>query len=146
MGIRKGEKRPPGMAKPPGGPWKPGQSGNPSGKPKTPEDVREALKALTMPAVIRLGELLAQKENVSVAMRAVEVVLERNLGKAVTPVLLGGENPLQGMSSDELMQVVRGVVLRRELSDGQDDTQGPERPVEGLLGAGIEASASGAEE
>lgn len=63
-------------------PAKPGEVRNPLGRPKTPPDVKEALRAMLPGAVTRLGELL-MSDNEKIAMKAVEVVLDRNLGKAV---------------------------------------------------------------
>jgi hypothetical protein len=65
----------------PGRPFKKGESGNPSGRKPVPENVKEALKALTPFAVRRLGELI-EDDNGKVAVTAVKEVLDRNLGKA----------------------------------------------------------------
>lgn len=59
-----------------------GQVLNPRGGPKTPPDVKEALQAMLPHAVTRLGQLL-MSDNEKIAIKAVEVVLDRNLGKAI---------------------------------------------------------------
>ena len=63
-------------------PAKKGEVRNPHGGPKTPPDVKEALQAMLPQAVTRLGELL-MSDNEKIAIKAVEVVLDRNLGKAI---------------------------------------------------------------
>ena len=63
-------------------PIKPGEVRNPTGRPKTPPDVKAALAAMLPSAVTRLGELL-MSDNEKIAIKAVEVVLDRNLGKAI---------------------------------------------------------------
>lgn len=63
-------------------PAKKGEVRNPHGGPKTPPDVKEALQAMLPQAVKRLGELL-MSDNEKIVIKAVEVVLDRNLGKAV---------------------------------------------------------------
>lgn len=63
-------------------PVQPGEVRNPTGRPKTPPDVKEALRAMLPSAVTRLGELL-MSDNEKIAIKAVEVVLDRNLGKAI---------------------------------------------------------------
>lgn len=63
-------------------PIKPGEVLNPGGRPKTPPDVKEALAAMLPAAVKRLGELLLS-DNEKIAVQAVQVVLDRNLGKAI---------------------------------------------------------------
>lgn len=59
-----------------------GEVRNPHGRPKTPPDVKEALAAMLPAAVKRLGELLLS-DNEKIAVQAVQVVLDRNLGKAI---------------------------------------------------------------
>lgn len=63
-------------------PAKPGEVRNPTGRPKTPPDVKQALQAMLPQAVTRLGELL-MSNNEKIALAATQVVLDRNLGKAV---------------------------------------------------------------
>lgn len=63
-------------------PAKPGEVRNPTGRPKTPPDVKQALAAMLPQAVTRLGELL-MSDNEKIALAATQVVLDRNLGKAV---------------------------------------------------------------
>lgn len=63
-------------------PAKKGEVRNPTGRPKTPPDVKEALQAMLPQAVTRLGQLL-MSDNEKIAIKAVEVVLDRNLGKAI---------------------------------------------------------------
>lgn len=66
-----------------------GKSGNPGGRPKVAPAVREALEALTMPAVLVLAEAL-KSEDLRLAKDTALAILERNLGKVATPVELGG--------------------------------------------------------
>ena len=63
-------------------PIKPGEVLNPGGRPKTPPDVKEALQAMLPQAVTRLGQLL-MSDNEKIALAATQVVLDRNLGKAI---------------------------------------------------------------
>ena len=63
-------------------PAKKGEVRNPHGGPKTPPDVKEALQAMLPQAVKRLGELL-MSDNEKIAVQAVQVVFDRNLGKAI---------------------------------------------------------------
>lgn len=63
-------------------PARKGEVRNPLGRPPTPPDIKEALEAMLPNAVNRLGQLVLS-ENEKVALQAVQVVLERNLGKAI---------------------------------------------------------------
>jgi hypothetical protein len=67
-------------------PIKPGEVRNPGGRPGTPPDIKEALAAMLPAAVKRLGELL-MSENEKIAIQATQVVLDRNLGKAVATTI-----------------------------------------------------------
>jgi hypothetical protein len=67
-------------------PAQPGEVRNPTGRPKTPPDVKEALQAMLPAAVKRLGELL-MSDNEKIAVQATQIVLDRNLGKAVATTI-----------------------------------------------------------
>ena len=77
-------------AKAPGRPFKPGQSGNPSGRPKqTPEqkDALEAIRGLTPRAVEVMREILDSPRSGEVAkLRVCEIILDRAYGKATAQV------------------------------------------------------------
>lgn len=62
--------------------WKPGQSGNPGGRPKLPAEVKLRLAEIGPEAVEKLATL-KDSENPAVSLRACEVILDRWLGKAV---------------------------------------------------------------
>ncbi|MBR0034647.1 MAG: hypothetical protein IJP54_03115 [Synergistaceae bacterium] len=62
--------------------FKPGQSGNPGGRPKIPEDVREATRA-ACPAAIKLLVKVMKDEEEKTAYRldAAKTLLDRGYGK-----------------------------------------------------------------
>ena len=57
-----------------------GQSGNPSGRPKIPEDVKEAIRAACPEAVQELIGYIHHK-NPKIAMWAIAELLDRGYGK-----------------------------------------------------------------
>lgn len=62
--------------------------GNPSGRPKLPTDAKRTLVSMLPKALATLQSLIDdEKVKPDVRLRASEIVIERNLGKAVTPVL-----------------------------------------------------------
>lgn len=61
-----------------------GKSGNPSGRPKMPADVKAALAAACPRAVQTLVDLL-DSANESVRLRAAETIINRHLGPPATP-------------------------------------------------------------
>lgn len=65
--------------------WKPGQSGNPGGRPVMPQDVKEALQAGSKRAAERLVELI-ESDDPRVATVAAQAVLDRLYGKPTQSV------------------------------------------------------------
>jgi len=64
-----------------------GISGNPSGRPATPEEVKEMLKCATAPAVQLLIDTMNDDSvRPDLRVRCAEIVLDRTLGKAVQPL------------------------------------------------------------
>lgn len=71
-------------------PFKKGQSGNPSGRKKVPEDVKLAFRSLTMDAVRTLTEVMHHGDNDSSRIRAAEIILNRAWGTPTQAVELTG--------------------------------------------------------
>jgi hypothetical protein len=76
-----------------GTPFKPGQSGNPSGRPKVPLDLVAKCKDIT-PEVINFWIDLMRDSNEKAAdrLRASENIIERGFGKARQAMELTGED------------------------------------------------------
>ena len=68
-------------------PWKPGQSGNPGGRPKLPEAFREKGPE----ALARIVELMADGDP-KVAVKAATWIAERIYGKAAQSIEIEGES------------------------------------------------------
>ena len=84
MGTHKNKRRIPHTA------WKPGQSGNPGGRPKVVAEIRDLARAHGVAAIERLAALL-KSSNESVALRAAEALLDRGYGRAVQGASMDSE-------------------------------------------------------
>jgi hypothetical protein len=67
--------------------WRPGQSGNPGGRPKVSAEIRELARQHGSQAIERLVALMHSK-NESVAVRAAEALLDRGYGRPMQGVEL----------------------------------------------------------
>lgn len=74
------------------GRWKKGESGNPNGRPKIPEDVKEAFKNATPKAIETLQTILDNPEaRDGDKIRAAEIILDRAWGKPTQSMELDGK-------------------------------------------------------
>jgi HEAT repeat protein len=75
--------------------FKPGQSGNPGGRPKGEARVREAAQKHGLEALAVLVDAMKDPD-ARVRIRAAEIVLERGFGKAPQAIIGGepGDRPL----------------------------------------------------
>ena len=66
--------------------WVEGKSGNPSGRPKMPEELREAFRASAPKALATLMDVLETGDKASDRLRAAEILLNRGYGMPVQSV------------------------------------------------------------
>jgi hypothetical protein len=79
--------------------FKPGQSGNPSGRPKTPEEAKKKLKDEAYMAVNRLIKE-AQNPKSKHYYDANIVIMERVWGKSAQPIDVESENTIKIISGN----------------------------------------------
>lgn len=68
----------------------PGQSGNPNGRPKMPEELREAFRANAPKALDTLIDVMENGDRNSDRVRAAEIILDRAYGKPLQSVDVDG--------------------------------------------------------
>ena len=83
-------------------PFKPGQSGNPNGRPTMPKHFKAAFDEMTPKAIETLAQLLSSP-NDSLRLKAVREVLDRALGRPVQAHDLSGSDGVRELLA-ELMR------------------------------------------
>jgi hypothetical protein len=66
--------------------WKPGQSGNPGGRPRTPHDLPALCREHTAEAVQRLVAIMRADDD-GRALAAIQQLLDRGWGRPITPIV-----------------------------------------------------------
>lgn len=86
--------------------FKPGQSGNPSGRPKTPEEAKKKLKGEAYMAVSRLIKE-AQNPKSKHYYDANIAIMERVWGKSAQPIDIESENTVKIIMPDEMKDLAK---------------------------------------
>lgn len=98
--------------------FKPGQSGNPKGRPKTTPEQKDALQAIRdlAPHAAKELENLLHGENTppAVKIKAIDMILDRTYGKAETPLNV---NDPQRESLDDLRRLVSDIKAGGHLAE-----------------------------
>ena len=98
--------------------FKPGQSGNPSGRPKIPADVREATRAACPEAIALLVSIMRDEdEKTAYRMDAAKTLLERAYGKPMQ---------MQDIALDVSGTMDMTAQIRRVLLETENDGHGAE--------------------
>lgn len=99
-----------------------GVSGNPTGRPKVPDEVKSVLKANTLPAVNTLVTIMQDKKAKHAdRIRCAETVLDRVYGKAAQPIV--GDNEFDALRV-EATQYTKLIVDRaRKLVEAKGDAE-----------------------
>ena len=99
-----------------GRPFKPGESGNPGGRPKDTDEVKEGKEMLrrAMPEAVRaVVEVLNNPEaKVSERLTAATIILDRVLGKAAQPIVadIYEDESSHTMTLDEMYELAKDLV------------------------------------
>ena len=95
-----------------GRPFQPGQSGNPSGRPKANPEIKEILKAASVHAAERLVALVDSKQE-KIALQAVQEILNRTEGKP-------RDNVQMNVSGDlDVRSQIRDILIERLKHDSE---------------------------
>lgn len=121
-----------GQRKVVGRPFRPGQSGNPSGRPKALHELIELCRQHTPAVIKRLAEIVEKGEE-RAAVAAAKELLDRGYGKAKQVVEVSKQD-VKTMSDEELRQKAREIVAKYSGTEQQDiQTEQPAADPSGQL-------------
>lgn len=87
-----------------------GSCGNPGGRPKIPLTTKDRLISMLPSALDTLQQLLEDKEaKPEMRIRAAEIVLDRNLGRAVTPIMAEVVSDKKDMTLSEMIAAAKDL-------------------------------------
>ena len=92
-----------------------GRSGNPGGRKRQPEDVKEMLKAATVPALrLLVSTVNNPRASLALRIRSAEILLDRSLGKPTQPIAadiearaIVAKDPYAELTTEELRNLAR---------------------------------------
>lgn len=113
--------------------WKPGQSGNPGGRPRSGNSLAEVIRRNVDPQ--KLVEELERIANTSPSdqtrLRAIELLMARGWKAPAQVVEVGPSDPFEDLTNVELSERKREILARiearKQLTEGEADSNGLER-------------------
>lgn len=102
--------------------WKPGQSGNPSGRPKVIGELRDLARAYTIEGLETLAEVMRDKAAPPAArVAAVAHILDRGYGKPQQNIS-ATVRAVRQMTDDELLAYISGAAYEADGGEGIAET------------------------
>ena len=104
----------------PGVPFKPGQSGNPNGRPKEPKEFKELAKARSLDALKVVIDIMNNYEaKHSDRIKAAEMIIDRAYGKAIQATEISGPEgaPIEIATPEERRQRIESLLQKRLTSN-----------------------------
>lgn len=95
--------------------FRPGQSGNPGGRPKRTQqeyDLMAACEAMSPEALKTIADLMLHADKESVRLQAAAFIIERRYGKAVEHKEIR-EDPLDSATTETLLELLAEIKARQ---------------------------------
>ena len=91
---------------------------NPKGRPKLPITAKDRLVSMLPGALDTLQQLINdEKAKPEIRIRAAEIVLDRNLGRAVTPIMAEVVSDKKDMTLSEMIAAAKDLFSTEEKSE-----------------------------
>jgi hypothetical protein len=97
--------------------WKPGQSGNPGGRPRARFDLQALARERTPEAIATLVRIMRQKSNLTASTRATEILLAYGWGRPESASAVF--NVMAAEGGRPVSEIVVSFVPGREPEDGR---------------------------
>lgn len=98
--------------------FKPGNCANPGGRPKLPITAKDRLVSMLPNALDTLQQLINDESaKPEVRIRAAEIVLDRNLGRAVTPIMAEVVSDKKDMTLSEMIAAAKDLFSAEEKNE-----------------------------
>lgn len=99
--------------------WKPGQSGNPGGRPRISREVRELAQAHTVEAIETLVDVCRNGKSGSERVKAANAILDRAAGKplSVEQIEQQIQREVGRLSDSEVIRIAKGIVDAHLVTD-----------------------------
>jgi hypothetical protein len=85
--------------------WEPGQSGNPTGRPKENARIKALARSHSENAIAKLAKLM-DSDNESIALAASNAMLDRGIGKP-SQAIIGGDEDEPALKIKGIVELVR---------------------------------------
>lgn len=103
--------------------FKPGQSGNPGGRPKLTQndyDLRAVCRQAAPLAVQTLLDIMQFEQQPSARLRAAELILDRGYGKATQTVEMNVRRDIKELSDNELYAIASSARIALEAAESAE--------------------------
>jgi hypothetical protein len=101
-------------------PWKPGESGNPNGRPKKSLDIAAIAREQSEEAMRKIAKLM-KSDDEKIALAAANAVLDRAIGKPTQTNVNVQKTDVEDLDIDELYAIAKSGSARDHQASGSEE-------------------------